>query len=32
VAAILHDNRARYYNTTANGLVAGASHPGDKWG
>ena len=33
VAAILHDNRARYYNTTANGVGAGtAGHPGDKWG
>jgi Porin subfamily len=32
IAAILHDNRARYYNNTFNGVVAGASHPGDKWG
>jgi hypothetical protein len=34
VAAILHDNRARYYNNTlaATGTVAGASHPSDKWG
>jgi len=33
-AAILHDNRARYYNNTlaATGTVAGASHPSDKWG
>jgi hypothetical protein len=38
VAAILHDNRARYYNTgagtghTVNGLAAGVAHPDDKWG
>jgi hypothetical protein len=32
VAAILHDNRGRYYNNTLNGVVAGASHPSDKWG
>jgi hypothetical protein len=32
VAAILHDNRARYYDTTANGLTAGLAHPSDKWG
>jgi len=34
IAAILHDNRARYYNNTlaATGTVAGASHPSDKWG
>jgi len=33
-AAILHDNRARYYNNTlaATGTAAGASHPSDKWG
>jgi Porin subfamily len=43
VAAVLHDNRARYYNSITatsaanptglvNGLVAGTAHPGDKWG
>jgi hypothetical protein len=38
VAAILHDNRARYYNSVGaggalvNGLVAGTAHPDDKWG
>jgi porin-like protein len=42
VAAILHDNRARYYNSifptvgnptgVVNGRVAGTAHPDDKWG
>jgi hypothetical protein len=34
IAAILHDNRARYYNNSlaATGTVAGVSHPSDKWG
>jgi hypothetical protein len=42
VAAILHDNRARYYNSivptagnpqgVVNGLRAGTAHPDDKWG
>jgi hypothetical protein len=38
VAALLHDDRARYYNTPlaagapVNGLVPGVAHPGDKWG
>jgi hypothetical protein len=38
VAAILHDNRARYYNSVSgatgvvNGLVSGTAHPADKWG
>jgi hypothetical protein len=38
VAAILHDNRARYYDTPlvgglpVNGVVPGVAHPDDKWG
>jgi hypothetical protein len=26
------DDRARYYNATANGLLAGVAHPADAWG
>ncbi len=32
VMAGLHDNRARYYQATANGLTAGVAHPDDKLG
>jgi len=32
VAALLHDNRVRYFNQTANGQIAGVGHPDDKWG
>jgi Porin subfamily len=28
----LHDNRARYYESTANGIPAGGQFPADKWG
>jgi hypothetical protein len=28
----LHDDRARYYNATANGLINGVAHPADAWG
>jgi Porin subfamily len=28
----LHEDRARYYQATANGLVAGVAYPADKWG
>jgi hypothetical protein len=27
----LHDDRARYYDTTANGAIAGVAHPADAW-
>ena len=29
VMGALHDDRARYYNATANGLLAGVAHPAD---
>ena len=32
VMGALHDDRARYYNATANGLLAGVAHPADAWG
>lgn len=32
IAGVLHDNRARYYSTTANGLAGGVAYPADKWG
>jgi hypothetical protein len=32
IAAILHDNRALYYNNTFGGVIKGSDHPGDKWG
>jgi hypothetical protein len=32
IAGVLHDNRARFYGATANGLIAGVAHPADKWG
>jgi hypothetical protein len=32
IAAILHDNRARYFDNTLNGQIAGVAHPDDKWG
>ncbi len=28
----LHDNRARYYESSANGVAAGGTYPSDKWG
>jgi hypothetical protein len=32
IAAVLHDNRVRYYQATTPGVAAGAAHPSDKWG
>jgi hypothetical protein len=32
IAGGLHDNRARYYDTSGNGLIGGAAYPADKWG
>jgi Porin subfamily len=32
VAAIAHDNRAGYYNSTGFGVIKGSDHPSDKWG
>lgn len=32
IMGALHDDRARYYNATANGVIAGVAHPTDGWG
>jgi hypothetical protein len=32
IMGALHDDRARYYNATANGVISGVAHPADAWG
>ena len=32
IAAIAHDNRALYYNSSGFGVLKGSDHPDDKWG
>jgi Porin subfamily len=32
VMGALHNDHARYYNATANGVIAGVAHPADAWG
>jgi hypothetical protein len=32
IAAVLHDNRVRYYQFSTPGVTAGAAYPKDKWG
>ena len=32
IAAVLHDNRVRYYQASTLGVAAGAAYPKDKWG
>lgn len=31
VMGALHDDRVRYYNAIANGLISGVAHPADAW-
>jgi Porin subfamily len=32
IMGALHDDRARSYNATANGVISGVAHPSDVWG
>jgi Porin subfamily len=32
IMGALHDDRAGYYNATANGVIASTAHPADVWG
>jgi|SRR5690349_637197 Porin subfamily len=32
IMGALHDDRARYYSATANGVISGVAHPADVWG